>query len=106
MITRFTCIFLACASFLSIAHANPAATPPPEKLANMLAAPGLPDDPEQIDWAKLPTFKGQTSVVTRGVQNETAFMHHPFIVVFDGKVFASWNDGYVGEDFAGQRVRY
>lgn len=105
MITRLTYILLACASLASLAHANPAAVPPPEKLAHMLAVPGL-GDPDQIDWAKLPTFKGQTSVVARGVQNESAFMHHPFIVVFDGKIFGKWNDGYVGEDFAGQRVRY
>jgi hypothetical protein len=107
MITRLTPTLLACASFGFLTHANPAAiVPPSEKLAKMFAVPGLPDDPEQIEWAKLPTFKGETSLVARGVQNETAFMHHPFIVVFDGRVFASWNDGYVGEDFAGQRVRY
>lgn len=83
-----------------------AAAPAPEKLAHMFAVPGLPSDPDQIDWSKLPTYRARTSLVARGVQNESAFMHHPFIVVFDGRIFAKWNDGYVGEDFAGQRVRY
>lgn len=106
MIARFTfsaVLWLIVAAPLA---ASVAPTPSPEKLAHMFAVPGLPTDPETIDWNSVPTFKGRTSIVARGVQNETAFMHHPFIVVFDGKVFASWNDGYVGEDFAGQRVRY
>jgi hypothetical protein len=82
------------------------AIPAPEVLAGMFNVPGLPSDPEAIEWAKLPVFRGTTSVVARGVQNESAFMHHPKIVFFDGRYFAKWNDGYVGEDFAGQRVRY
>lgn len=84
-----------------------AAVPPPAAvLARMFEVPGLPAAPEQVDWSKLPVLRRQTSVVARGVQNESAFMHHPFVVVHDGRVFALWNDGFVGEDFAGQRVRY
>lgn len=89
------------------APAKPAVPALPEAtLANMFVVPGLPSDPDQIDWAALPTFKAKTVQVARGVQNETAFMHHPKIVFFDGRFFAKWNDGYIGEDFAGQRVRY
>ena len=101
---------LASASLLLLASAARAASnsaiPSSEILANMLQVPGLPTNPDEIDWTKLPTYAGRTSVVARGVENESAFMHHPKIVFFDGKYFASWNDGYIGEDFAGQRVRY
>ena len=96
---------VACA-FAAPAAIPAASAPSAEKLARMLAVPGLPANPDQIDWSKLPTYRGQTSLVARGVEKESAFMHHPHIVVFDGKIFAKWNDGYIGEDFAGQRVRY
>ena len=82
------------------------AVPPEATLANMLSVPGRPSDPEKIVWSELPTYRGKTSLVARGVKEESAFMHHPKIVVFGGTIFAKWNDGYVGEDFAGQRVRY
>lgn len=95
------------AGLVSTAAGKTAAPPPPATLAHMLAVPGLDSSaPEKIDWTRLPTFKGQTSVVARGVEGQTAFMHHPQIVFFDGQLFATWNDGYVGEDFAGQRVSY
>ncbi len=87
------------------AGAGPA-VPPPEVLSQMFRVPGLPADPDQIEWSRLPTYQGRTSVVARGVKGESAFMHHPKIVFFGGQFFAKWNDGYVGEDFAGQRVRY
>ncbi|MDO8540972.1 MAG: exo-alpha-sialidase [Opitutaceae bacterium] len=80
--------------------------PPPEVLATMFQVPGLPSQPEKIEWSRLPSYRGRTSVVARGVKGESAFMHHPQIVAFDGRFFAKWNDGYVGEDFAGQRIRY
>ena len=80
--------------------------PADEVLANMFAVPGLSLDPTKVEWNKLPTSSGQRSLVFRGVQNESAFAHHPFIVFWDGQFFAKWNDGYVGEDFRGQRVRF
>ncbi len=80
--------------------------PADEVLANMFAVPGLSLDPTKVEWSKLPTSSGQRSLVFRGVQNESAFAHHPFIVFWDGQFFAKWNDGYVGEDFRGQRVRF
>lgn len=107
MIPRPISILTACAAILFCTPpVHAASVPTPERLAHMFAVPGLPEDPEAIDWNAIPTFRGRTSVVARGVEKESAFMHHPFVVVHDGRVFASWNDGYVGEDFAGQRVRY
>lgn len=82
------------------------AKPADEVLANMFAVPGLSLDPTKVEWNKLPASSGQRSLVFRGVQNESAFAHHPFIVFWDGQFFAKWNDGYVGEDFRGQRVRF
>ena len=90
----------------SVTASAMSAPPPAEKLARMFAVPGLPSDPTRVEWSKLPSYNGRTSLVARGVPNESAFMHHPKIAFFDGKFFAKWNDGYVGEDFAGQRVRY
>lgn len=80
--------------------------PSDEVLAKMFAVPGLPSDVTQIAWDKLPTIKGQTGLVLRGVREVSAFAHHPKIVFWDGRFFAKWNDGFVGEDFPGQRVRY
>jgi len=72
----------------------------------MFNVPGLPADPEKIVWQDIPVLRGTTVVVARGVKGESAFMHHPTIVVFEGRIFAKWNDGYSGEDLPGQRVRY
>ena len=88
-----------------VAWATPA-RPAAEILANMFAVPGLPTDVTKIQWNQLPTLKSATSVVFRGIKGSAAFAHHPKIVFWDGRFFAEWNDGYVGEDFPGQRVRY
>jgi len=106
MIARTTGVLFAFVVAATPGLSAPATPPTSEQLARMLAVPGLPSDPEQVDWAALSTYKGRTSVVARGIKDESAFMHHPTIVFFDGRLFAKWNDGYVGEDFAGQRVRY
>ena len=106
--SRLAVLLLSSVGVVPIVSAATAAkaVPPDSVLARMLVVPGLPEDPEKIDFAALPPLRGTTSVVARGVVNESAFMHHPKIVFFDGRFFAKWNDGYVGEDFAGQRVRY
>lgn len=85
-----------------------AAAPRPDDsvLARMFAVPGLPTDPTKVAWSALPPLRGERSLVFRGVENESAFSHHPTISSWDGLFFAQWNDGYVGEDLAGQRVRY
>jgi hypothetical protein len=80
--------------------------PPDNILAKMLDAPGLPADPTKIAWSALPSFKGERIALIRGVENESGFSHHPAITFWDGRFFAQWNDGYVGEDLAGQRVRF
>ncbi len=80
--------------------------PSNEILAKMFDVPGLPADPLQIAWAKLPTLKGQRCTVFQGVKNEAAFAHHPQIVFWDSQFLALWNDGFEGEDLPGQRVRY
>lgn len=78
----------------------------PENLGKMFDVPGLSSNPEEVDWRNLPQYESQHSVVYVGVENQTAFNHHPFIVYWDGRFMALWNDGYVGEDEPGQRVRY
>jgi hypothetical protein len=75
-------------------------------LANMLRVPGLSPDVTKIVWSELATYRGRTSVVVRGVQGESGYMHHPAITYFGGRFFASWNDGYKLEGRAGQRVRF
>lgn len=72
----------------------------------MFDVPGLSNDPKHVDWRGLPLLRGERGLVFRGVEKESAFAHHPFIVFWDGRFFAQWNDGYVGEDYPGQRVRY
>jgi hypothetical protein len=89
-----------------VASANVDGRPSDAALARMFAVPGMSADPYKVDWRALPVLKGQRSLVFRGVENESAFSHHPFIVFWDNQFFAQWNDGYVGEDYAGQRVRY
>lgn len=88
------------------ADATSSGMPPPDVLRRMFGVPGLPADPGSIDWQALPTFEGRRSVVFRGVEGEAAFAHHPYIVHWDGRFFAKWNDGETGEDLTGQRVRY
>jgi hypothetical protein len=106
-------IFLAVCGLLSAYPASPAVqtgaltqVPSAEILAKMFGVPGLPADPEKIVWDEIPALRGKNVVVARGLKGESAFMHHPTIVWFDGWIFAKWNDGYSGEDFPGQRVRY
>ena len=89
-----------------VGAANVERRPSDAVLARMFAVPGMSTDPDKVDWRALPVLKGQRSLVFRGVENESAFAHHPFIVFWDNQFFAQWNDGYVGEDYAGQRVRY
>ncbi len=72
----------------------------------MFSVLGLPTDPEKIARDEIPVLRSKTVVVALGVEGESAFMHHPTIVAFDGWILAKWNDSYSGEDFPGQRVRY
>jgi hypothetical protein len=79
----------------------------PQGLEKMFAVEGIDaTNPEEVDWAGLPLFEGQRAEIFRGVEGESAFSHHPKIVFWEGRFFAKWNDGYVGEDLPGQRVRY
>jgi hypothetical protein len=97
---------IICLAVIAPALAASKSVPPDAVLGRMFAVPGLAENPDEIDFVALPALKGTTSVVFRGVPNESAFMHHPKIAFFNGQFFAKWNDGYVGEDLAGQRVRY
>lgn len=99
-------LLIGCGVVVATAATGTTGRPSAEFLARMFAVPGLPSDVTQIAWDKLPALKVQTSVVFRGIKGSSAFAHHPKIVFWDGRFFAKWNDGYVGEDFPGQRVRY
>jgi lysophospholipase L1-like esterase len=76
------------------------------RLTTMFRVPGLPEDVDAIDWARIPSLRGQTAAVARGVPGESGHMHHPSIVHFDGRYFAAWNDSFNLEDRPGQRVRF
>lgn len=87
-------------------EAKPEGRPSDASLARMFAVPGLSANPNMVDWRGLQKLEGKRCLVFRGIENEAAFAHHPFLVYWDGCFFAQWNDGYAGEDHAGQRVRY
>lgn len=99
-------VFAVCAVAMALNLSAQEKVPGKGVLARMFDVPGISSDPSQVDWRGLPALRGRRALVFRGVEKESAFAHHPFIVFWDGRFFAQWNDGYVGEDYPGQRVRY
>lgn len=47
-----------------------------------------------------------TATVVQGVQNVSAYNHHPFLTLFNGQFWAMFSTGAVNEDVSGQIVRY
>ncbi|MEI9808037.1 MAG: exo-alpha-sialidase [Bacteroidota bacterium] len=71
-----------------------------------LEIPGLPSNPLDIVWDRLPLLKGDRITVFEGVENKTAFNHHPTIFYYKDKFFATWSNGDKDEDFSMQRVMF
>lgn len=71
-----------------------------------LQVTGLPADPSKIVWERLPLLPSERITVFRGVENVSAFNHHPTIAWHDGRFFAAWSSGDRDEDAPGQRILY
>lgn len=71
-----------------------------------LEVPGLPSDPKDIIWDRLPLLKGERITVFEGEENKSAFCHHPTIFYYKDRFFATWSNGDKDEDFSRQRVMY
>ncbi|MCB1077907.1 MAG: hypothetical protein KDM64_08790, partial [Verrucomicrobiae bacterium] len=71
----------------------------------MLAGDWVPDDPHQIDYAKLPRVPSEHAVVS-DVRSEKGVNQHNYLAYYGGKYFAMWSDGPGIEDRVGQRVKY
>lgn len=71
-----------------------------------LQIPGLPSDPKDIIWDRLPLLKGDRITIFEGKENVSAFCHHATIFYYKDKFFACWSNGDREEDFSGQRVMY
>lgn len=71
-----------------------------------LQVAGLPSNPQDIVWERLPLLKSRRVKVFEGEEGISAFNHHPTIAWHDGRFFAAWSNGDIDEDASGQRVLY
>ena len=53
-------------------------------------------------WPKLKT----EMVTLYAPEKDWSFSHHPAIGFFDGRFYATWSNGFIHEDYYGQRVMY
>lgn len=90
--------FLASLAPLSATAADPASP-------TMLTGDWLPDDPHQIDYAKLPKVPSE-HVVVSDVRPENGVNQHNYLVFHDGRYYAMWSDGPGVEDRVGQRIKF
>jgi hypothetical protein len=72
----------------------------------MFSVPGLPADPESIDWGAVHGLKFERTTVFRAQPGSAGYNMHPYITHFDGKFWAMWSSGGEFEDVAGQQVRF
>ena len=84
-----------------------AADAPQQKPNNalMLAGDWLPEDPHQIDHAKLPRVPSEHFVIS-DVRAAKGVNQHNYLAFHGGRFFAMWSDGPGIEDRVGQRVKY
>ncbi|MEZ5355494.1 MAG: sulfatase-like hydrolase/transferase [Bryobacteraceae bacterium] len=66
----------------------------------------LADEASLADPAALSIVPAKTSTVFRGEEGKSGFNLHSYITHYDGKFWAVWSSGLVGEDEPGQKVRY
>lgn len=64
------------------------------------------DVPEASDLSKLPRLDPQVIPIYRGVEGVTGFNMHPYLVEFQGKLWAMWSSNRIRDLQAGQYVRY
>lgn len=92
--------FLYLASvFFSVGVIHAAELPP------MLDLPGVGQDPDRIDFQKLPVLKGDHALVTHG-DAQWKFRLHNYLAYYEGKYWCIWSHGPVIEDNPTQHVRY
>ena len=84
-----------------------AADAPQQKPNNslMLAGDWLPEDPHQIDHAKLPRVPSEHFVIS-DVRAAKGVNQHNYLAFHGDHYFAMWSDGPGIEDRVGQRVKY
>jgi len=85
-------------------------TAAPHPLSNpnsprMLAGDWVPDDPHQIDFARLPRVPSQHGVVS-DVRAVDGVNQHNYLTHHGGQYWAMWSDGPAVEDRVGQRVKF
>jgi len=107
-------IFLALAASLTAAVSPHPATNPASPL--MLSGPWLPENPHQLDFAKLPRVPGRHVVISdvraKGSatdkldKNAGGVNQHNYLTHHDGQFWAMWSDGPGIEDRVGQRVKF
>jgi hypothetical protein len=94
MIMKWSLTFLITAGMLAA-----------EPLPPMLRLPVTGEDPSLIDFAKLPTLRGEHAVVSTG-DPQWKFRLHNYLAHHDGRYWCMWSHGPVIEDNATQHVRY
>jgi hypothetical protein len=115
---RFAALLLVlapaiCAGEVKSATPHPVTNP---GSTTMLAGSWVPDDPQRIDFQKLPRVPSQHVVISDvrvpgsspAIVNKTGggVNQHNYLVHYDGKFWAMWSDGPGVEDRVGQRVKF
>ena len=96
-------MWVASLAWVVFLTAQPAQAEPP--LGPMLRLPATGEDPSAIDFAGLPTLRGEHAVVTVGAE-PWRFRLHSYLVFHDGRYWCMWSHGPVVEDNPTQHVRY
>jgi hypothetical protein len=80
---------------LSATHAADASHPKPKPDdAIMLAGDWAPDDPHQIDYAKLPRVPAEHAIISDVREHAGTRVHqHAYLAHHDGRFWAMWSDG-------------
>lgn len=86
------------------------AADPPHPVTNpnsprMLTGDWVPDDPHQLDFAKLPHVPVK-HVVVSDVRSQRGVNQHNYLIHAHGQFWAMWSDGPEIEDRVGQVVKY
>lgn len=107
----FACLLATSAQAQQADERDPAETaaeagrPSELNAQRMLAGDWVPDDPREIDFARLPRIKTRHAVV-HDVRTADGVNQHNYLVHHDGKFWAMWSDGPGVEDQVGQRVKF
>ena len=72
----------------------------------MFAVRGLADNPDAIDWNRVPRLPGETATVFAGSAGESTYNNHAYLEHFDGRFWAMWSTHATDGNFHGMHVRY